>query len=547
MAGNTSVTISGTNFVAGATVAFDGVAATGVTVVSTTSLTAITPAGAQGFADVTVTNVDLLSDTLVNGYDYLGAPPVISGISPSAVLITDTTTDITISGSGFATGIIVTIQGQTAPIQSVTGTAVVVRLPASGLSIGPAPVVVTNVDLQTTTYNGFIVQGPAPTIGTIAPTNGPMAGGTTVVISGTNFVAGATVTFDGVAAASTTLVNSSTIQVVTAAGAQGPADVVVTNVDLRSVTRTNGFIFEGPAPTVTGVVATSGPTSGTSSGDMAGGTNVTITGTNFAAGATVTFDGVAAIGVTFVSANSLTATTPAGAQGFADVTVTNVDLLSDTLVNGYDYLGVPPVVSGISPGAVPINYLTTDITITGSGFAPGVTVTIQGQSVPIRSMSGTSIVVRLPASGLTPGAAPVVITNVDAQTTTFNGFIVQGPAPILTGIDVPYGPVAGGRRMTLTGSAFRSGAVVTLGGVPATIQSLSATTIVALTPAHAEGAVTVTVTNDDLLSSSLVNAYTYYTHTDESTTGNGCGTGGGLAILLFFTFLTMGGGFGRRR
>ena len=54
-----------------------------------------------------------------------------------------------------------------------------------------------------------------------------------------------------------------------------------------------------------------------------GGTAVTITGTNFAAGATVTFGGTAATSVVVVSGTQITATTPAGSAGAVTVTVTN--------------------------------------------------------------------------------------------------------------------------------------------------------------------------------------------------------------------------------
>ena len=50
---------------------------------------------------------------------------------------------------------------------------------------------------------------------------------------------------------------------------------------------------------------------------------MTITGTNFAAGATVTFGGTAATNVVVVSSTSITATTPAGSAGAVTVTVTN--------------------------------------------------------------------------------------------------------------------------------------------------------------------------------------------------------------------------------
>ncbi|HEX7486451.1 MAG TPA: IPT/TIG domain-containing protein, partial [Vicinamibacterales bacterium] len=52
--GGTVVTIQGTGFVAGATVAFGGTAATAVTVVSTQKITATTPAHASGAASVVV-------------------------------------------------------------------------------------------------------------------------------------------------------------------------------------------------------------------------------------------------------------------------------------------------------------------------------------------------------------------------------------------------------------------------------------------------------------------------------------------------------------
>lgn len=58
-------------------------------------------------------------------------------------------------------------------------------------------------------------------------------------------------------------------------------------------------------------------------GPIAGGTSVTITGTGFLSGATVTFDGVSATSVTVVSDTSITCTTPAGTVGFADIEVTN--------------------------------------------------------------------------------------------------------------------------------------------------------------------------------------------------------------------------------
>ena len=69
--------------------------------------------------------------------------------------------------------------------------------------------------------------------------------------------------------------------------------------------------------TVTGVSPASGPRSG--------GTSVTITGTGFAAGATVTFKGNPATNVVVVGSTTITATTPSASRGTATVTVRNTD------------------------------------------------------------------------------------------------------------------------------------------------------------------------------------------------------------------------------
>src|SRR5438552_6263799 len=85
------------------------------------------------------------------------------------------------------------------------------------------------------------------------------------------------------------------------------------------------------APTLTSVAPTSGST--------AGGTQLTLTGTNFASGATVSVGGIAATAVTVVSATTFRATRPAHAAGAVNVVVPNPDRQSATLANGFLYVG----------------------------------------------------------------------------------------------------------------------------------------------------------------------------------------------------------------
>ena len=96
----------------------------------------------------------------------------------------------------------------------------------------------------------------------------------------------------------------------------------MTNPDGQSGSLANGFTFVAP-PAVTTVSPNSGPS--------AGGTAVTLTGTDFTTGATVTIGGVAATNVIVVSATSITLTTPAHSAGAVTVVVTNPDGQSGSL------------------------------------------------------------------------------------------------------------------------------------------------------------------------------------------------------------------------
>ena len=86
--------------------------------------------------------------------------------------------------------------------------------------------------------------------------------------------------------------------------------------------------FVAPAPTVTAISPSSGPT--------VAGRAVTITGTDFTGATSVTIGGTAATSVVVVGATSITAVTPAGSLGAQDVVVTTGSG-PGTLSSGYTY------------------------------------------------------------------------------------------------------------------------------------------------------------------------------------------------------------------
>src|SRR5205085_1013831 len=108
-------------------------------------------------------------------------------------------------------------------------------------------------------------------------------------------------------------------------------------------------------------------------------------------------------------------------------------------------------------------------------------------------------------------------TNLLAQVAQWEGatFSTAGiapvpPIPTITSVLPVSGPTAGGTAVTISGASFTTGASVTFGGSPATgVNVVDATTITAVTPAHAAGAVTLIVTNPDGQSSSPFSAFIY--------------------------------------
>jgi hypothetical protein len=188
----------------------------------------------------------------------------------------------------------------------------------------------------------FSIGAASPAITGVDIASGPTTGGTLVTITGTSFRSGATVAFadlTGSLAATVVTFNSSTsLRATTPAHTAGTVDVVVMNPDYQTATLRNGFTFTTgpPPPSVSSVYPNFGP--------AAGGTGITITGSSFVSGATVTLGGTAATGVTFVNSTTLTATTAAHTTGSVNVVVQNPDAQTGTLVNGYFY--GPPTTTG---------------------------------------------------------------------------------------------------------------------------------------------------------------------------------------------------------
>jgi hypothetical protein len=490
-AGGTSITITGTGFVAGAGVTVGGVAATSVSVVSATSITAVTPAGTPGLAVVTVTNADTQAATLSGAFTYQYPAPTTSLVAPA----TGTSaggTSITITGTQFRAGATVTVGGSAAT-NVVVASATSITATTPPRPIGAASIVVANNDGQSATLASAFTYtaAAAPTVTSAAPTSGSVGGGTSITITGTGFVAGATVTIGGVTATGVSVASATSITATTPAGAAtGAVAIAVANPDTQTGIAANAFTYTPrPAPTISNISP--------ATGGSLGGTSVTVTGTNFVTGATLTIGGVAAAS-TVVSATSITATTPQHASGATSVVVTNPDGQSVTLTNGYTFsANSAPTSTGIAPSTGTTNG-GDFFTITGTNFLAGATVLFGGTpATQVSIPNSTTITGYTPAKSA--GTATVMVQNYDGQTLTISGgFGFQADAaPTIASVSPNAGPIAGGTLVTITGTGYKTNPTVTIGGFGVTPYAVSTTSIKLITPPGVAGKADVVVTNAD--------------------------------------------------
>ena len=256
-----------------------------------------------------ITGVD--GNVYALGVTSSGNLPVVSGVSPSGGT-TAGGTSVTISGSNFTGVTAVSFGGSPAIFSPVSDTTVTATSPAGS----------GTVDVRVTTGNGTsaitsadhftYTSGSTPVVTSISPTSGPAGGNTSVTINGVNFTGVTGVAF-GTTAAPYTFVSDAKITATSPAGS-GTVDVrVTTGSGTSAITTADQFSYSsGSAPVVTSVNPGSGP--------KAGGTMVTIMGSNFTGATQVTFGGKVAA-FTVVSDTEITCTSPGGKAGPVNVLV----------------------------------------------------------------------------------------------------------------------------------------------------------------------------------------------------------------------------------
>ena len=244
--------------------------------------------------------------------------------------------------------------------------------------------------------------------------------------------------------------------------------------------------------------------------------NLTVTGTNFQIGnwaaSNIAFSGtgVTVNSVSRVSATELTVNISVSSNataGSRTVTVTNID---GTSADSTFTLSAQPTVTSIDPSSVPLNATQQSVTIHGTGFQTGATVSFtQGISVVSATVnSSLQITAVLDTTGVSSAVtADITVTNTDSGSVTETGILtVYSPTatnPTITSVYPDSLEQGETETLVITGTNFENNATVTFNNTGITINSYDYSRIatgrldvdVTVSGTAPVGAVTITVSN----------------------------------------------------
>lgn len=382
----TTVTLTGTGFTSVTAVTFGGAPASSFTVVSSTRITAVAPAGA-GTVQIVVTTTGGTSNGI--GFTYTIATPVISTVVPNQGPVTGNTV-VTLTGSAFS--------GATTVRFGATAAAFTLVSPTQATATAPAGTAGT-VNVTITTAGGTsagvpYTYVPAPTLSAVAPNQGPLAGGNSVTLTGANLTGAGSVSFGASPASSFTVVAATQITAVPPTAAAGPVPVTISTPG--GSTPGDVFYYYLAPPVLTGSSPDSGPT--------AGGTPVILTGSSLLTASAVRF-GATAAAFTVISDTQINAITPAGATGTINVTVVTPGGTSNAA--GYAYTAAP-VLSTVAPNQGAAGGGTT-VTLSGANLTTAVSVLFGSVPAAFTIVSDSHLTATVPPGP--PGSVNVTVTT----------------------------------------------------------------------------------------------------------------------------------------
>jgi hypothetical protein len=436
-----TVTVTGTNFVSGITLAVNGSPRT-TTYVSDTQLTASLT------ADDFVSAAPLLLNA-VNPQPGGGASgtialvvanpaPTIASLSPSTLNAGSAATTINITGTGFVAGTGVLVNGASRPATVTSTTAITVTLtPADLASAGSLGITAVNPAPGggISASSAIAINNPAPGAITLTPASATAGTGTAqITIAGSSFLPSTVVYVNGQPHTTTYVNATQLVASLTSAdlAAAGTLSVVATNPSPGGgSTAPASLPVNNPAPgsiTVTPNLVTTG---------TATVTPITVTGANFVSSTVVQVNGTSRT-TTFISStqllssltvadqatagslsvNAFTPTPGGGTSSAASIAINNSSLGAISL----------------SPTTVPAGKTTsTTINVTGTGMVPGTGIQVNGSARATTYVSANLVTFVLPAADVTAaGKLNVTAVNPAPNYSVSSAAILTVAAPTAT-------------------------------------------------------------------------------------------------------------------
>ena len=293
---DSTVTISGNNFLGTVAVSFGGIPAKSYTVIDNTTITAVVDTGAGG--DIKVTNA--YGSASLPGFSFNG-PPAVKSFTPISA---DSGVVVKLTGINFIQVTGVCFGGTPALSFNIISPTIIEAVVGIGVS---GDITVTNT-YGTGSIPGFVVAQPV--ISSFAPASAGRKD--TITIMGSNFSAVTGVSFGGTDASSFNIISPTEIRAVVKGGTSGSVSVKT----VRAVSVPGFTFYLPPAPVISSVFPDSGQT----------GSIVTITGNNFSSTAAndIVYFGAVRANIVLASPTSLTAEVPDGVT-YETISVVNTE------------------------------------------------------------------------------------------------------------------------------------------------------------------------------------------------------------------------------
>ena len=453
---------------------------------------------------------------------------------------------VTIADATSGANIYYTLDGTTPTAQSMLYTGPVAISASATLSAIATASGYNDSGVASATYM-IQPQGAMPAITGLSPSSASAGGAAfTLTVNGSNFVSGATVQW-GSTALTTTYVSATQLTAAVPASLIATAGTVAVTVTTPAgVSAAATFSVNGATPTITSLSPASA-----SAGSAA--FTLTVNGTNFTSGATVSWGGTA-LTTTYVSATQLTANVPANLIATAGTIAVTVTTTAGTSSGANFTIGAAePTITGLSPASAAAGDPGFTLTVNGANFVSSAVVNWGGTALTTTYVSAKQLTAAVAANLIASEGSATITVSETAGTSTGATFTINAPGtPTIVSLS-PSSIVVGGTAFTLTvnGTDFVSGAVVNWGSTALATTFVSSTQLTAAVTADliaSAGSNTITVKESTGTSDGV--AFTVspplpmITGTVVSGTGASVVPIGGASVQLYTAGTTVSGAAG---